>query len=226
MKSFHDALGLPVGFHWYHRHQIPFDNDYPHYFPTKPGFAQGVAELQAAGVFVMPYINGRLWDTKDHGAADFEFTRVALPAATKKEDGQPFVERYGSKETNGEPVSLAVMCPTTRLRQERVRDLVRRLQQGEGTRGVYVDQIAAAAPTLCADASHGHPTGGGHWWTGGYWQLLQAIRRGMPADCMLTTECNGEPFIRWFDGYLTWHWQYNGQTWELRAPEQSTSGGL
>lgn len=28
---------------------------------------------------------------------------------------------------------------------------------------------------------------------------------------MLTTECNGEPFIRWFDGYLTWHWQHDGQ---------------
>jgi hypothetical protein len=27
----------------------------------------------------------------------------------------------------------------------------------------------------------------------------------------LTTECNAEPFIRWFDGYLTWHWQFPGQ---------------
>jgi len=33
----------------------------------------------------------------------------------------------------------------------------------------------------------------------------------MTADRMLTTECNGEPFIRWFDGYLTWHWQHDGQ---------------
>lgn len=211
VKAFRDALGLPVGFHWYNWHQIPFDNDYPHYFPTKPGFAQAVAELQAAGVFVMPYINGRLWDTKDRGAEDFEFSQVARPAATKREDGEPFVERYGSKETNGEPVTLAVMCPTTPLWQAQVRAIVRRLQQQEGTRGVYIDQIAAAAPTLCADTSHGHPTGGGHWWTQGYWELLEAIRREMPADRMLTTECNGEPFIRWFDGYLTWHWQYNGQ---------------
>ena len=27
---------------------------------------------------------------------------------------------------------------------------------------------------------------------------------------MITTECNAEPFIRWMDGYLTWHWQYDG----------------
>lgn len=211
VKAFREALGLPVGFHWYNWHQIPFDNDYPHYFPAKAGFAQGVAELQQAGVFVMPYINGRLWDSRDRGAEDFEFSRVALPAATKKEDGQPFLESYGSKETNGQPVSLAVMCPSTQLWRERVRNIVLRLQRDEGTRGVYIDQVAAAAPTLCMDVSHRHPLGGGHWWTEGYWDLLKAIRREMPADRMLTTECNGEPFIRWFDGYLTWHWQHDGQ---------------
>ncbi len=33
----------------------------------------------------------------------------------------------------------------------------------------------------------------------------------MKPDRMLTTECNAEPFLKWFDGYLTWHWQYDGQ---------------
>jgi len=28
---------------------------------------------------------------------------------------------------------------------------------------------------------------------------------------MITTECNGEPYVHVFDGYLTWHWQYDGQ---------------
>jgi hypothetical protein len=41
--------------------------------------------------------------------------------------------------------------------------------------------------------------------------MLEQIRRDKPADRMLTTECNAEPFLRWFDGYLTWHWQYDGQ---------------
>ncbi len=27
---------------------------------------------------------------------------------------------------------------------------------------------------------------------------------------MITTECNAEAFIPWFDGYLTWHWQHDG----------------
>jgi Domain of unknown function (DUF6259) len=211
VKAFTKFLGPPAAVHWYNWHEIPFDNDYPHYFPTKPGFAEGVRELQASGSYVMPYINGRLWDTRDKGTEDFEFTKVALPAVTKNEKGEPYIESYGSKEQDGSPVRLGVMCPATRLWQKRVHDTVLRLMNECGVKAVYIDQVAAAAPTLCFDSSHGHPLGGGHWWTEGYWKMLEQIRRDMPKDCMLTTECNGEPYIKSFDGYLTWHWQYDGQ---------------
>lgn len=204
-------LGVPVGFHWYSWHQIPFDNDYPHYFPAKDGFAEAVRDLQANNVHVMPYINGRLWDTRDKGAEDFEFSSVAKPAVTKDETGAPFIEKYGSKEADGSPVALGVMCPTTPLWQNTVKDIVLRLQNEMGVDGVYIDQIAAASPVLCMDATHGHPLGGGAWWNEGYWTLLDALRREMQPGRMITTECNGEPFINKFDGYLTWHWQYDGQ---------------
>lgn len=208
---FRESMEVPCGFHWYNWHEIPFDNDYPHYFPTKPGFAEGVQKLQASGVHVMPYINGRLWDSRDRGMEDFQFSQVALPAATKNHAGDPFLESYGSKEADGSPVRLAVMCPTTPLWQEKVAELVRRLLGEIGTHAVYIDQVAAAHPTLCADPTHGHPLGGGHWWNEGYWKLLENIRAAMPPDRMITTECNAEPFVRWFDGYLSWHWQYDHQ---------------
>ncbi len=211
VKQFRQFLGLPVGFHWYNWHAIPFDNDYPHYFPAKEGFAAGVAELRSAGVFVMPYINGRLWDSHDRGAEDFEFGKLALRAVTMQADGSPYLETYGSKETNGQPVRLGVMCPATPLWQNTVSNVVLRLLRECGTSAVYIDQVAAASPKLCFDPSHGHPLGGGHWWNEGYWRMLEGIRRVKPPNTMLTTECNGEPFIRWFDGYLTWHWQYDGQ---------------
>lgn len=211
VKQFAEFLGVPVGFHWYSWHQIPFDNDYPHYFPTKDGFVPAVRDLQAAGVYVMPYINGRLWDTRDKGTEDFQFTKVALPAATKDEQGKPYTEMYGSKESDGSRVALAAMCPTTELWHKTVRDIVLRLFNECGVKGVYIDQVAAAQPRLCFDRSHGHPLGGGHWWTEGYWRMLDAIRQAKPEDRMLTTECNGEPYTQVFDGYLTWHWQYDGQ---------------
>jgi hypothetical protein len=211
VEEFAKLMDVPVGFHWYNWHQIPFDNDYPHYFPAKEGFADAVRELQQRGVYVMPYINGRLWDTRDRGDKDFEFSRLALPAATKDEDGQPCVETYGSKEIDGSRVRLAAMCPATDLWQQRVRQIVLQLFEEFGVKAVYIDQVAAAAPRLCFDKTHGHPTGGGHWWAESYGRLLQAIREAMPEDRVLTTECNAEPYVKWFDGYLTWHWQYDGQ---------------
>jgi hypothetical protein len=211
VKEFAKFMGVPVGFHWYNWHQIPFDNDYPHYFPTKEGFAEGVRELQQSGVFVMPYINGRLWDTRDKGNEDWQFSKVALPAATKREDRTPYTESYGSKEVDGSDVKLAPMCPTTKLWQDKVREIVLRLFNEFGVNAVYIDQVAAAPPVLCFDKRHGHPLGGGSWWNEGYWQMLDAIRKTMPKDRMLTTECNAEPFVKWFDGYLTWHWQHDGQ---------------
>ncbi len=210
-KEFQQAMGVPLGVHWYNWHEIPFDNDYPHYFPTKPGFAEGVADLQANSVFVMPYINGRLWDTRDRGMEVFQFDDTARPATTKDEAGEPYTEMYGSKETDDSRVSLAAMCPTTDLWKAKVREIVLRLMNECGVRGVYIDQIAAAKPQLCFDPSHGHPLGGGHWWTEGYWDLMARIHADMPDVCMLTTECNAEPYTHVFDGYLTWHWQYDGQ---------------
>jgi hypothetical protein len=211
VKEFARFMGMPVGFHWYSWHEIPFDNDYPHYFPPKKGFGEAVRDLQASGVHVMPYINARLWDTRDKGAEDFEFTRVALPGAAKDEQAKPYTETYGSKEADGSPVRLAAMCSASPIWQDRVRGIVLTLLNEYGTHAVYMDQVAAAQPPLCFDKTHGHPLGGGHWWVDGYGKMLGSIRSAMPRDRMLTTECNAEPYVNLFDGYLTWHWQFDGQ---------------
>jgi hypothetical protein len=211
VKQFAKRLGPPIGMHWYGWHQNPFDNDYPHYFPAKSGFTEAVADLQRSGVLVMPYINGRLWDTRDRGVEDFEFTRVAKPFTAKDERGHVVIEEYGSKESDGSTVRFAVMCPATKFWQDRVHAITMQLYKQYGVRGVYIDQIAASAARLCFDPSHSHPLGGGHWWADGYRQMLDRIRRDMPQGAFLTTECNAEAYVRWFDGYLTWHWQYDGQ---------------
>ena len=211
MKKFQAYLDVPVGIHWYCWHQIPFDNDYPHYFPTVDGFAEAVAELKKSNVHTMPYINGRIWDTHDRQDQDFEFTSKALPAATKQESGEPYLERYGSREQSGEKVALAPMCPTTKLWQDTIANIISRLYSECGVDGVYVDQVAAAQPKLCFDPTHGHPLGGGSWWNEGYWEMFKKIRADKPADKILTTECNADPFTKCFDGYLSWHWQNDGQ---------------
>ena len=79
--------------------------------------------------------------------------------------------------------------------------------------GVYLDQVSAMSPVLCYDPSHGHPLGGGHWWTtDGYWPMMESLQKTLAAEYpekILTSECNAEPYIHCFDGYLTWHFQFN-----------------
>jgi len=200
--DFADYMGVPTALHWYSWHQIPFDDDYPHYFPVKEGFVEGVKALQDAGVRVMPYINGRLWDKDTE-----DFPTVAFPAATKNEQGDPYIETYGSGQ------ELVPMCPTQELWQDKVQEIVLRLVGPQNNvDGVYIDQIGAAAPRLCHDKSHGHPLGGGHWWTtDGYWPMLQSLQARLPEGKMITTECNAESYCKWMDGYLSWHFQEQGQ---------------
>lgn len=191
---FREYMGLPCAVHWYNWHQIPFDNDYPHYFPTKDGVTEGVAQLQQAGVRVVPYINGRLWDTDTES-----FAEVGHLYCTRDRDGEPYIEVYGSGE------ELAPMCISQGYWRDTLHEIVMRLMTEVGMDGVYMDQIAAARPRLCFDPDHGHPLAGGDWWTEGYWTLLERIQEdiaGVSAEKMLTTESNAEAYARWFDTYL------------------------
>ena len=216
VKQFRQTIGVPLGFHWYNWHAIPFDNDYPHYFPAKPGFRDRIADLQASDVFVMPYINGRLWDTHDSGTRDSLFTAQARPGVTKSWDGTVITERYGSKEADGSDVVLGVMCPKSDVWRSKMKEVVLGIcspvaQGGNGTKAVYMDQIAAAPPVSCFDSSHGHPLGGGNWWTQAYRGMLQDIRAAKPRDVALTTESNADGYIDLFDGFLVWQFMHNGQ---------------
>eukprot|EP01052_Picozoa_sp_SAG31_P038014 SAG31_NODE_5001_length_2808_cov_1.497601_2_plen_481_part_00 len=52
---------LAVQYYGWDRYQ--FDTRYPYLFPAQPNFATGAANLSTAGVRVVPYLNGILFDT-------------------------------------------------------------------------------------------------------------------------------------------------------------------
>lgn len=205
-----EVLGVKPAIHLYYWHKIPYDNDYPHYFPVKDNVIPGLKKLHDAGIKVMPYINGRLWDTRDRGMEDFEFTSVAKPNCTKDLNGEPITESYASKEADGSSVVLSVMCPSTTLWQDKVASLVKQLEE-TGFDGAYIDQIAAAEAKTCTDRTHKHPSGGGEWWCAAYNTMLERIDRNRGKDFCLTTECTADPFSRHLDAYLTWIWVKNDQ---------------
>lgn len=204
-------LGVESAVHLYDWHVIPFDNDYPHYFPIKEATEKGMKTLKEAGIKVMPYINGRLWDTRDRGMEDWQFSSVAKKWCTKNRNQEPFIERYNSKEEDGSKVELAIMCPSSGLWQEKVQEITGKILNDMGAGAVYIDQIAAASPYICEDEGHSHLPGGGTWWCEGYNNLLEHVNMIKPADSAITTECTADPFMKHIQGYLTWLWVKNDQ---------------
>ena len=203
-----EDLGLqsPSPVHIYDWHQIPYDTNYPHYFPAKECFLSGKVRLRAGGMRVMPYINGRLWDTHDRGGEDWQFTAVAKPFCTKNASGKPFLEVYPTSN-----VELAVMCPSSALWQEKMEEIARKLFTETGVDGVYIDQIGAAQPYACEDRSHSHRPGGGTWWVESYRNLIDHVKRVLPADGFRRTECTSEPYMKNIQGFLSWIWVKNNQ---------------
>lgn len=201
-----EDIGVPTATHVYNWHEIPFDTNYPHYNPAKKEFIDKAPVIQARGIKVMPYINGRLWDTHDRGDYDFEFTSKARPFVTKGRKGDPITEHYASTNSKGEPVELGVMCPSTARWQEKQMEINDWLINDVGVDAVYVDQIAAAPPVNCVDRTHPHRPGGGSWWYEHYYNLIDHLMLHTPSNKGYTTESNAEPFVGHISAMLVWHW--------------------
>jgi len=201
-----DLKDMPVAAHVYNWHQIPFDTNYPHYKPEVPGFKEKVALMQANDIRVMPYINGRLWDMQDRGDEDYQFTKVAKPAATKDRTGRVWSESYGSKNAKGELRKLAVMCPSTAVWQEKMIEINKWLLQDLGVDAVYLDQISAAQNINCMDPSHAHRKGGGSWWYDYYYHMMDHLKLLCNKEQGFTSECTAETYVGHIGGMLSWKW--------------------
>lgn len=208
----HEDLGVPSANHVYHWHQTIFDNEYPHFFPAKREFIRKAPLLQQTGIKLVPYINSRCWDDLDGGADDWEFTSKALSETTKDLDGNTFIELSPFNKPNGGPkVRLAVMCPSSVIWQDLQCELVDKVYNELGMDGVYLDQIAAAKPNLCADPHHNHAAGGGSWWIENYNHMASRMKTHGPETGAFVTECTGEAYMKSIEALLSWAWVRNSQ---------------
>eukprot|EP01114_Cavostelium_apophysatum_P014143 TRINITY_DN3588_c0_g1_i1.p1 TRINITY_DN3588_c0_g1~~TRINITY_DN3588_c0_g1_i1.p1 ORF type:complete len:789 (+),score=123.39 TRINITY_DN3588_c0_g1_i1:40-2367(+) len=202
MKNIMRVFNLTTAsLHWYCWHQIPFDTNYPEYFPPRAGFAEGIQALQELGVRVFPYINGRIFDYNAESweidqAIDF-VVKNSAPRLTPL-TLQPVRESYGSQQ------NFATMCPYTSFWQKKIANTVSELINAYGVDGTYVDQIAAAGAYSCFDPSHGHTLGGGDYWVEGYRELLDqvAVQAHKVKDGVIVTEANAEPYMGNLNGHL------------------------
>ena len=186
-------FGRGTSVHWYRWHQIAYDTNYPDYLPAKPGFKEMVADAQALGAHVTPYINGRLWDPTNHTYQDYN----GAEASCRKRDGTLYTEIYGSKVLN------TVTCPSSPIWQNIQKNLQKEILDSLGVDGIYVDQVGAAKGEACYAENHPHSPGGGEWWHLAYRNMIQNIRSEVYGpDKAMTTEENAECYIDLFDMML------------------------
>ena len=194
VERFMDETGLPCALDWYWWHEIPYDVEYPKFWPPREGetsFRATVARLKSKGAYVQTYTNGMLWDRdatdwKDGG------TQGARLFRNGSEDITVFNTYLKHR--------MAIMCGEAPKFHACIRDVERKLV-GCGLDGLYLDMIGNGASGVCWNRAHRHVPGGGTVMTDGYRALLADVRADNPG-IDLSTEEEGEAYIDVVDSLI------------------------
>lgn len=205
---------VPVGVHAYEWNYKEFDHFYPDYFPERTGFPGLVSAIQNdnPGSVIMPYTNGRMWDTgvggndPDDPAAATWYDNDGEPGATKDSDGSEYTHTFKNN-------IFAIMCPTqTNWKNELVDDVDEITKTNSiGAKAIYMDMITASSPAQCMVSSHGHPLGGGSFWKEGYSDILGDIHNTIPDDVFITTEGGCDFVADQVDAFMVQGWTTDNQ---------------
>lgn len=207
-----ETLGLPVGYHIYNWHKNAFNIDYPHFLPAKDDFKEGVKRVREAGIYIAPYINASSWESRDNAPTPEEsFAVSGIHEAAKDKDGNLFVEVYPQIKPDGQKTNLIAVCPSSPVWQRMISRLSERIEDELGVDGIYYDQTAAMGARPCTDPTHKHLPGNSGAWIEGTRSFFRRIRAEKDENKFSFSECNAEPYMNCFDGYLTWHWGENGE---------------
>lgn len=205
-------LQVPIAYHVYNWHHIPFNIEYPHFLPAKTEFIEGAKKLREHPIYILPYINGVSWEMHDAEMGhEINFENTGRAGAVIKENGEVSLERYPQKTVSGETSLLAHMCPTYPVWHRMIKDLSVQMEQELPIDGIYFDQISATGVVPCYHAEHHHLPGGGNHWVTGYQRMMEKIRATKPDENFYFSECNAETYTKSFDGFLTWLWVHNGE---------------
>ena len=194
VERFTADAGVPAALDWYWWHEIPYDTDFPNFWPPREpeaDFRAGVARCNEKNIFVQPYINGLSWD--QDGA---DWNDGGAQGAFMRRDGKIL----GIAHNRFNNHRLAHMCGEAPVFQRRIRELVRTLR-GCGFPSVYMDQVNASLGP-CWNPAHRHGPGGGSHKVENFRAYISAVRTDNPG-LLLSTEHGGEAYLEYFDFVIT-----------------------
>ncbi len=185
-----DYFGSDTKFHWYYWSSHDFDTNYPEYFPAREDYDRVVDTIHEYNSRVMPYSNGRLWDTSTSSYQSLN----GKDQVVIKNNGQAYMEIYASGAPN------AVVCPSSKAWNEIVTGFTGDILSGSiKNDALYYDQVASASALPCYNANHDHPVGGGDFWHYSYRKIFNDVRKLLGGEQIIATEQNAECYLDLFD---------------------------
>ena len=97
-----EKLQVPIAYHVYNWHKIPFNIEYPHFLPAKEDFIEGAKKLREHPIYILPYINAGSWEMHDAEMGhEINFENTGKRGAIIQENGDFDIEIYPQKTLKG-----------------------------------------------------------------------------------------------------------------------------
>ena len=194
-----EKLSCNPAMHWYGWNKAPKHGDW---YPEMADYSNKEwlenlhsinDRLTKMGVKKIPYVNVHLWDNHlESFEKENAIDTLVIP------EGREIVDEPWCPERN-----LFAVCHATPKMKNKAFRLFERIVNKDGFDGIYIDQVGSFNATLCFNKEHGHPVGGGSWWSDEYHKMIDPLRKVMPKEKFLTTESCCETYHDLFDMLLT-----------------------
>ncbi len=183
--------------HVYHWHHNPFDVGWGDWWPIKPEFLAAAPELLHAGDVFAPYFLNLVYcrnvSNYNHPYVPGYENHTVGEYALIDENGNPVTD------TDSQNNTCDVLCQATDFTSDYTTYVAERLYQEAGAPGLYLDVFPFDEARLCYSHAHGHPVGGGDYYTQAKRRLVQHLRDTMRADYdpqyYVYGEAQCEPFV-------------------------------
>ena len=188
-----DYFGGETSMHWYYWMHHDYDTKYPDYLPPRDGFHEIIDMVHNAGSHIMPYTNGRLWDTLSVRYEEWN----AIDEVVLRKNQNNYIETYLPHRAPN-----AVVCPSSKKWKDIIYNNTKNIFNELNCDALFYDQVASARPLACYNESHDHPVGGGDFWHYSYRNIYTDIRSQLNKNQIISTEQNAECFLDLFDVFF------------------------
>lgn len=191
-KEFGD---IPLLYQVYGLGGYDYDTHYPKFMPFDRKGLENLNKIKEAGVYIMPYTNGRLADKALNENIKNSPDKYLVRSEFGKYYYEPWAKDAGADDNMaciGSDFYKAYLNEVTQMFKAYPFD------------ALYMDQVGGCVGYPCFNESHSHPVGGGDYFTKTYNKLFRDLKKNYKEitgkDLIITTECGGDAIE--FDGWL------------------------